>query len=310
MTTPRAPTPEVIRDLFANANSAATWAQAVAVCRRLDADFDLSVVRVVFDDVMRMFDGVYPGYQAIRTLYHDRSHTLDVFICAVRLMHGVHLAGTTLSPHEMRLIMIAALLHDVGYALAVDDESGSGAQYTRVHVDRGIGFMKDYLAQQQFPVDMAQPLEAMILCTNPAQALADIVFPDERVRLLGKIVGAADLVGQMADRTYLEKLLFLYMEFKEAQLGDYRSMQDLLQRTLQFYEYTRNKLQGEFSSIHTHLSTHFRDWFGVENNYYQEAIEKNIAYLQQVLHLDEAQYLKMLKRGGVVEILQRGGVAK
>ena len=34
--------------------------------------------------------------------------------------------------------------------------------------------------------------------------------------ILGKMLGTADLLGQMSDRTYLEKLPFLYLEFKHA----------------------------------------------------------------------------------------------
>lgn len=33
--------------------------------------------------------------------------------------------------------------------------------------------------------------------------------------MLGEILGTADLTGQMADRTYLEKLLLLFLEFED-----------------------------------------------------------------------------------------------
>jgi hypothetical protein len=39
---------------------------------------------------------------------------------------------------------------------------------------------------------------------------------------------------------------------------------------------------------------------GVENNYYLESIEKNLAYLSKVTEHDE-EYLSMLKRGGIAE---------
>lgn len=39
----------------------------------------------------------------------------------------------------------------------------------------------------------------------------------------------------------------------------------------------------------------------IDNNYYIESIEKNIAYLAKVIASDEAGYLSMLKRGGIVE---------
>ena len=52
------------------------------------------------------------------------------------------------------------------------------------------------------------------------------------------------------------------------------------------------------------LLFHFKDWFGVENNYYMESIEKNIAYLSKVTSLNREEQLSMLKRGGIVEKTQ------
>lgn len=86
----------------------------------------------------------------------------------------------------------------------------------------------------------------------------------------------------MADRTYLEKQLFLYLEFEEAHFGSFQNIHDLLRKTRNFYEVTRQKLDGELGG-------------------YLESIEKNIAYLGKVTSLNEAKYLSMLKRGGIVE---------
>ncbi|MBS4095889.1 MAG: HD domain-containing protein [Sulfuricella sp.] len=294
------PTPAEIRTLFANTDTDEVWRKAREIVRRIDPAFDFAHARSAFDDVVRLFRGDYPAYHSITTLYHDLHHTLDVFLCAVRLLHGVHLSGTSLSGEEVSQIMIAAMMHDVGYAMEIGDDAGTGAKYTQIHVTRGIEFMKRYLDEMGFPATWKAPLEPMIRCTDPAVKPSQIDFPDERTRLLGLIVGTADLVGQMADRTYLEKLLFLYFEFKEAHLGGYRNMHDLLRRTKHFYEITRVKLDSEFDAIYSKLSEHFQDWFGVPNNYYLESIEKNVVYLEQVIHLDEEQFLSMLKRGSIV----------
>lgn len=295
------PTYAEINNLFANVNPEEVWPKAAEIVRRINPAYDFRLARSVFDDVMRLFGGEYPGYCPIRTLYHDLHHTLDVFLCAVRLMHGVHISGTRLADNEMTMIMMAALLHDVGYAQLEGEETGTGAQYTQSHVSRGIEFMQRYVVDWRLPPELAAPLKCIILCTNPALPLSEISFPDERTRLLGKIVGAADLTGQMADRAYLEKLLFLYLEFEEAHFGVYQNIQDLLRKTRKFYEVTQIRLDGDLDGIYTKLSFHFKDWFGVENNYYVESIEKNIAYLSKVTSLNEEKYLPMLKRGGIVE---------
>jgi len=295
------PTASEVNNLFANSDPAIVWEKASAIIIRLKPDYDFHLIRSVFDDVLHLFYGEYPGYSAIKTLYHDLPHTLDVFLCAVRLMHGVHISGTLLTDEEITLIMIAALMHDIGYAQLQGEESGTGAQYTQTHVKRGTVFMRDYLAGRHLPAGFADVLEPMIFSTDPALKFGDINFPDGRTRFLGQLVVTADLTGQMADRTYLEKLLFLYLEFREAHFGDFQSIHDMLRKTEQFYEITRAKLDGPYERLYVHLSLHFRDMLGIEKNYYLESIEKNIAYLEKVIAQNEAEYLSMLKRGGIVE---------
>lgn len=294
------PTFAEINNLFVNGNPEEVWPKASEIVRRISPAYDFRLARIVFDDVVRLFRGEYPGYYAIGTQYHDLRHTLDVFLCAVRLMHGVHISGNRLADSEMTLIMMAALLHDVGYAPLEGEEAGTGAQYTQNHVSRGVEFMQRYVVDRHLPPELVTPLKCIILCTNSALPLSEIYFPDERTRLLGQIVGAADLTGQMADRTYLEKLLFLYLEFEEARFGSYQNIQDLLRKTRKFYEITQRRLDGDLDGIYAKLAFHFKDWFGVENNYYEESIEKNIAYLSKITPLNEEKYLSMLKRGGIV----------
>lgn len=298
------PTSEEINSLFANSDPDMVWGKATVIARRINPDFDFRLVRTVFDDVLRLFRGEYPGYSSIKTLYHDLTHTLDVFLCVARLAHGAHLSGISLADDEISLVLIAALLHDVGYVQLRGEENGTGAQYTQTHVKRGVTFMRHYLAERQFPAGFAVFLEPMISSTDPALNLSEIAFPDDRIRLLGQLVATADLTGQMADRTYLEKLLFLYLEFKEAHFGHFRSAYDMLRQTKQFYEVTRAKLDGPLGALYVNLALHFKDTIGVEKNYYMESMEKNIAYLTHVIELDEADLHSMLKRGGIVEQAQ------
>lgn len=294
-----------IYNLFANSDPELVWGKLVDIIRRFRPDYDFGPVHSVFTDVIQLFQGKYPGYSSIRTLYHDMPHTLDVLLCGTRLMHGVHISGTNLNDEEITLILIAMLMHDIGYAQILgEEEGGTGAQYTQTHVRRGITFMQQYQEEKHLPERYAKPLEPMMLSTDPSQVFTDICFPDDRSRMLGQIVVTADLTGQMADRTYLEKLLFLYLEFKEAQFGNFQSVHDLLRQTKQFYEITRSKLDGPFGGLYRHLALHFREAIGVEQNYYLESIEKNMAYLDKVIAHNEAEYLSMLKRGGIVEKAQ------
>jgi hypothetical protein len=220
-------------------------------------------------------------------------------------MHGVHISGTHIADREITLIMMATMMHDIGYVQLLNEEAGTGAQHTLTHVGRGIRFMRHYLVEHGLSADFVTPLELLMNSTNPGLDFDAIDFPDKRTRLLAQIVGSADIVGQMADRSYLEKLLFLYLEFKEAQVGNYASLLDLLRQTKSFYEATREKkLDGKFEGIYQKLTFHFQDYMGLKTNYYMESIEKNLAYLAKVISLDETEFLTMLKRGGIVDQAQ------
>ena len=290
-----------INSLFANTDPKEVWIRASDIVRRMNHAYDFSVVRTSFDDMVRMFRGEYAGYAPIKTLYHDLHHTLDVFLCAVRLMHGLHASGNRLSDEEMTIAMVAALMHDIGYAQPLGEESGTGAQHTKSHVRRGIEFAQQYLTDHGFLPALAASMESILLSTDPSVNVSGIEFPDERTRLLGQIVGTADLTGQMADRTYLERLLFLYLEFKEAHFGGYQNVHDLLCKTRSFYEFTRKRLDAGLGAIYRYLSFHFKDCYGTENNYYLESIEKNMAYLSRIIELNTGHELSMLKRGGIVK---------
>lgn len=295
------PSQAEIDALFNNDDPAIVWSKVVDIIRRVNPNFDYALVQSVYGDVMRLFRGEYPGYGPIKTLYHDLPHTLEVFLCGVRLLHGVHLSGDRLSDDEITMILLAILMHDVGYAQLQGEESGTGAQYTQTHVQRGIEFMRQYFSERKLRPEAAATVTGMILGTEHNRPFSRIDFDDDRARMLARIVATADITGQMADRIYLEKLLFLYLEFREAKFGSYQSMYDLLCQTNRFYEMTREKLDGALGGIYKKFTFHFEDVMGVSNNYYLESIEKNMVYLSKVVANDEAELSTMLKRNGVVE---------
>ena len=296
--------PAEIRDLFENSDADLVWSKAVNIVTSIHPDFEFFHIRTVLKDVVKLFQGSYPEYSRIKTPYHDLSHTLSVFICALRLAHGVHFSGTELSKEEITLIMIAALLHDIGYAQLLTEDQGSGAQFIRQHIQRGVDFSYQNLHNWHLPESWGKSLEAIIRCTDLGHSIDHIPSDLTRLRLMGKIVASADIVGQMADRTYLEKLLFLYFEFEEAHFGDFQSMQDMLKKTRGFYNHIRTTLDSRFDAIYEKLRIHFKITTGSDKNYYIESIEKNISYLDKIIALNEAEWLSMLKRDGVVKTIQ------
>lgn len=289
-------------DLFTNLDPEVVWGKAALLLYRISPSFALGPPRAIFNDVVRVFRGEYPGYCAIKTPYHNLSHTLDVFLCSVRLMHGMQLAGKELTDREVLLVMVATLMHDIGYAQRRDsEEGGTGAQFTQVHVKRGIHFMRNYLHERNHPPDLADDLEPIISCSDPFLPIANIKFSSTRTRLCGQTLGTADLVGQMADRHYLEKLIYLFDEFEEAHMGNYENVHDMLRKSRGFFAVILDKLDSEYNSLYEMLEHHFIDTLGQKRNYYMESIKKNMDYLAKVTAMDESEYLDHLRRGNIIK---------
>ena len=62
---------------------------------------------------------------------------------------------------------------------------------------------------------MSRKCSQMIQCTKLSLSPKDLVFDTEEVKLMGHILGTADIIAQMADRVYLERLPLLFDELKE-----------------------------------------------------------------------------------------------
>ena len=109
---------------------------------------EFEVVRLFFDDIVRLFRGEFPGYRKCNTEYHDLKHTTDTFLATARLIHGAIADGHRFSERSARLGLISALMHDTGYSQTIDDEKGTGAKYTIEHVDRSIDFAEVYFKRR------------------------------------------------------------------------------------------------------------------------------------------------------------------
>jgi hypothetical protein len=268
------------------------------VCRIVAAanpHLDFPLLTRVFADVVKLFQGRYPGYQKCNTKYHDLKHTTDCLLALARLFHGASLNGVTLPDREVALGLIAALLHDTGYIQADNDLEGTGAKYTLVHVERSVAFMEKYFRRAGFSSRDFDFCRCCVECTGLTARIAEIWFESPTHQLVGKMLGTADLLGQMADHHYLPRLRFLYREFKEARVPGFETELDLLRKTPAFWEFTQGRLLSELGSVNQYMQDHFRVWWGLDRDLNRESIEENIAYLQFVLENYESQYRKFLR---------------
>ena len=271
------------------------------IFRSILPDAEMSRVCAAFNLVVDMFRGDYPGYRACNTEYHDLRHTTDVLLAMARIIHGAMLTDRGLTFQQVELGLTAALLHDSGYIQETKDRKGTGAKYTANHVERSADFLEKSGAQLDLTAEEIAAGRQIIICTDLAVDLMSVEFSSDRYALLGQLLGAADLLAQMADRTYLEKLLFLYYEFREAGVGGYANELDLLRRTVGFYDVIARRLEKIQADIDLFMSAHFASRWGVSLNLYQEAIDRQKDYLKQILNLPDSDPLTHLKRDGIVE---------
>jgi hypothetical protein len=113
-----------------------------------------------------------------------------------------------------RLDVITALFHDIGYLRVQNDTTvKNGAEFTLPHVSRGASFLRQYMPVIGMP-EMADTPASLIHFTGYEQSVAAIKVLSLMHRLLGNMLGSADIIAQMADRCYLEKCRDrLYPEF-------------------------------------------------------------------------------------------------
>jgi len=260
------------------------------------SEFDFEALNRVFKDIVCLFQGEYPGYRKCTTEYHDLKHTTDAFLAMARLMHGAAVAGESLSRQQVNLGLICALMHDTGYIQTRDDDVGTGAKYALVDTRRSIAFMEKYLTDNAFSKEDFKGYPDILNCTGLDKTIDGIQFGSPDIEVLGKMLGTADLLGQMADRTYLEKLLFLFYEFREGGVLGFNNELDLLKKTTGFYAMARSRFSNELGSMNEYIRYHFKARWGVDRDLYMEAIEKNINYAKFLVENHQKDYRAHLRR--------------
>jgi len=253
---------------------------------------DQQFIPKIFGWAAEWFSGHYRDYQAIDAHYHDLEHTMQGTLCMGRLLRRRHQhpSEPRLTQRMMELGLLAILTHDTGYLKKRDDNEGTGAKYTLIHVDRSIGFAGELMRGHNFPAEEIVAVQNMICCTGVNVKLENVQFQSPLERTVGFALGTSDLLGQMAAPDYVDKLPTLYAEFAEAARssvdgrmkagGFFSSAEDLMQKTPLFWEnYVLNKLNRDFLGLHRFLNDPYPDG----PNEYIDRIQSNIARLRREL---------------------------
>lgn len=254
------------------------------------SDTDTALIERVLDDIVDLFHGKKPGYQACDTGYHNLIHTFQTIPPFVGMIDGWNKGGGVpkISKKYFTFGTIGVLLHDTGYIKEEGDHDGTGAKYTFIHMERSVDFARQYLKEIGLPAASIPSVLNIIRCTGVTLDV-NIRFRSDEERIIGYALGTADLLGQMSTDDYIDKLPILYNEFVEAcnfkNLDKSEGQESmipenadaLIKSTPKFYEdvaLTRFKLMG---SMHKYLQYHFNS----ADNPYISGIERNIALIKE-----------------------------
>jgi hypothetical protein len=244
-----------------------------------------------FDDIARLYRGHYPGYAACDTEYHDLQHVLEVTLAMARLLDGYERSrgdGPAIGDRLHQLGVICALFHDCGYIRKLHDKKHlNGAEYTTTHVSRGAKFLKDYLPTIGM-AEFADVAGCIVHFTGYERPVATIRVPAPIYKLVGSLLGSADIIAQMSDRCYLEKCRDrLYPEFvaggitrKNTDNGEivvFASPEDLVRKTPSFYANASRRLEADLGGAYQYAMAHFGG-----NNLYMDAVRQNVRFAERI----------------------------
>jgi hypothetical protein len=286
-----------LHDLTDISSPSETFAEIKKILLLINPSFDSLLIENVYNDIIRLFNGNYPGYRASNTKYHDLEHTCAVTLATVRLMHGIHVQNQTFSSRVIQLGLIGALFHDTGLIQTEEENDGTGAQYTIGHEDRSIALMEKHLSDKDFPAENILDCSHIIMCTKLSLPLNEIPFKSEETKTMGKVLGSADLIAQMADRNYLKKLPLLFLEFKEAGMAGFETPLELFENTEEFYHsVARTRLAEELGNVSAAARYHFKNRWGTDRDLYAESIKDNIKNMREITGVCVENYACMIKK--------------
>ncbi|OLP18999.1 metal-dependent phosphohydrolase [Leptolyngbya sp. 'hensonii'] len=187
-------------------------------------------------------------------LYHNVEHTLLVTLVGQEILRGKHIYEGGVCCGDWLHTILSLLCHDIGYvkgvcrhdsiaqglyATGIDNthialpSGATDASLTPYHVDRGKLFIEERFAGHRL-IDAKCIQRNIELTRFPVPSDADhrdtTGYPG--------LVRAADLIGQLSDPRYLQKVSALFYEFEETGVNQdlgYRTPGDLRRGYPSFY---------------------------------------------------------------------------
>lgn len=295
--------PSKLADLVDMDSPQAVFDEVLFINTLMAPQMDPAQLTNAFSFTLSLYQGHWPLEKACNTGFHDLRHITDTLLAMSRLLHGASLNGRHISQRHLFVGLVSAMAHDAGYIQDKEDGVGTGAKYTAVHVQRSLDFVARYGKRYGLLADEVPICQMLIQCTDLDCDVAEMNFPSNTVAMLGKLLACADLIGQMADRIYLEKLFYLFREFKEGRIAGYRDELDLLTKTLAFFDAVAHRMKNNLGGVDKWLNAHFKVRWNISENLYQVAMQKHKTYLAEILSHPEEKPDTLLRRKQIVRQL-------
>ena len=185
-------------------------------------------------------------------LYHNVEHTILVTLVGQEVLRGKHIRDGGVSPEDWLHFIISLLFHDIGYIKGVCRDDGNGwyatgideerirlpfgatdAGLTPYHVDRSKRFLEERFGGHKL-------IDVEILKRNVELTRFPVPDGEDRqdTQNYPGLVRAADLLGQLSDARYLNKICALFYEFEETGMNKilgYKTPGDLRANYAQFF---------------------------------------------------------------------------
>ena len=275
--------------------------EIVYLLQEVNPQIDCKLIEEAHLEIAGIFTGSHPDFKSCDAKYHNLAHTYSVALATIRLFHGLHCEKYIFDQDVILQGMISAYFHDTGLLLTVADTTASGASYTLNHEDRSVSFMNEYLSHCGIAESFMKHCESMVKCTKIGLDPGTLHFESEEHQLAGFVLGSADLLAQMADRCYLERLPWLFQEMKDGGVNNYASVTELMRETNTFYQQlVVNRLESTFKDLKKVMLTHFRERWNMDENLYIDNIRKNLDYVSKIVPesddqpVDLARYLRRI----------------
>ena len=246
-------------------------------------------LKKLFDDIKGLYAGKWPSHEACQVTYHNLEHAVDVALAVARMISGWNKVEKDqfISEDLFLRAMAAALFHDSGYIKDKGDHQGHGGKFTLIHVDRSGIIATEYLKENSWDAGDVEEVSKIISITDYSKNLElDSVFDNKESKILGQMVATADLVAQMADTHYLQRIDDLFAEFQEVYQFEktenlvekgtkvYSSVQEIKAGTISFYEQFVVPTLRRMGRMERYLTS----FFGDGRNPYQENIAANLSF--------------------------------